>query len=538
MLSMSDNITEKQEEIQKSNQIIIENLFKFIEKEKKIQLTEKEREIIIRSFCSFIIDESTTQEYAEYISAFIVKNKTESASQLNVIREGVVLYTGLKYNSNLNDLGAWNTELILYVDTEILFYFAGYDGEIFKIIANDFYSLIKEINTKSFNKIKKRIVQLKYFPETKGEIERFFKKAEIIVEGKEKLDTSRTAMTLIVNGCHTPAEVIEKKSKFYELLRTSGITEDTNTKFSNTNRKFYTEHSKILEKYKNEMRETEIIDALKYLNYINIRRKGISNTGFENVKFFLITGNAKTLQIASDDLIKNNGDVPLASNLYFLTNKFWFKLNKGFGKEQQYPRSFDIVTKAQIALASQLNQSLAISFDNLKKEANEGKRTKDETISATGRLRQEVKNPEDINEDNIEDVLNTIDEGTIEKYIREHDVLKINAQLKEKENTQLKIELDEKVQLIHTKNSELQKYKEEENNRKRKKEKRRKYYMKSLVFLLFSSLIFVGIFLSRNYSKLFGDILSGISIIGAVFSVVTFFGLDYKMVKHRVFKKR
>src|SRR5690606_30526175 len=107
--SITGKLTGYHSQIQNNNNVIIKNLFEFIENETSAKLSDDEKEDVVHSFCSFIIDESTAQEYAEYVSAFIVKGKQDSnfTNQLNTIKEGVVLYTGLKFNSNLNQLGSW-----------------------------------------------------------------------------------------------------------------------------------------------------------------------------------------------------------------------------------------------------------------------------------------------------------------------------------------------------------------------------------------------------------------------------------------------
>ena len=48
-----------------------------------------------------------------------------------------------------------NQKITFYLDTEILFNMAGYNGELYQNIFNEFYSLIKEINIKTKNKTSK-----------------------------------------------------------------------------------------------------------------------------------------------------------------------------------------------------------------------------------------------------------------------------------------------------------------------------------------------------------------------------------------------
>ena len=466
--AITGKLTGKHTEIQSNNEIIIANLFKFIELEKTSELTQSEKERVIHSFCSFIIDESSSQEFSDFVSAFIVKGKQDTAfiNQLNTIKEGVVLYTGLKYNSNLNDLGSWNTELTIYIETEILFHFAGYNGEIYQVLFNDFFSMIKEINQASQKKDGKQLIHLKYFTEIKDEIERFFKKAEYIVSGKDKANPSKTAMTSIINGCKTPAEVIEKKTRFYELLRTNLIQEDNyKNYYSEHNYSFNIEDQSLLSELSRKYEIENVSSYLKYLNFINIHRKGISNRGFENAGCVLLSGTTNTLLLAWDETIKPNGNIPLASNLSFLTNKLWFKLNKGFGKSD-YPRTFDIVTKAQILLSTQLNDSVAGQFDDLQIKFKNGTLTEEQAIASISELRRQAKKPEEINDYDVENILKTIEESSIENYLNEQEHLKNKAQKQEEENLKLKESIEKIEKEKKEKEKEYQEYisqKEKEN---------------------------------------------------------------------------
>lgn len=459
---------EKQNKIYNSNNNVVNRLFIYIESQKKVTLSEAEKEIIVKSLCSFMLDESTVQEYSEYIGAFIVQCKSEDTllAQLDTIKEGVVLYTGLKYNSNLNDLGTWNTQITIFIETEILFHFAGYNGELFKILFNDFFTFVKEINSQSINKNGKKKIHLKYFSEVKNEIERFFKKAEFIINGEDTLNPSKTAMASIVNGCKTPSDIIEKKALFYDLLKTNGITEDTYTEYySAKNHKFNIEDQSIIESLQSSIvTDYDIRENLKFLNYVNILRQGASDRNFENIGYILLSGNATTIQLAWHDLIKPNGNVPLATTLTFLTNKLWFKLGKGFGKNN-YPKTFDIITKAQIVLSTQVNDSISYKYDSLQEKLKKGELNEKQALATIVELRRESKKPEDIKADDLSDILDTISENNIEKYVQEQELFKIQTQKQKEENENLKKELSkvnikyqQKEQTVELQNIKLKEY--------------------------------------------------------------------------------
>jgi len=435
------SVSETQKAILSSNQSIIDNLIRFTEKEKKEQLTDTQKEKVSHSFCCFLLDQNNGDEYIEYITAFILENEgdTEFKNQLNLIREGVILYSGIKYNNNLNDLGTWRTELTIYVDTEILFHLAGYNGELYKNLVFDFLNFVKEINIKATRKL----IKLKYFTEVRYQIEGFFTKAKYLVEGNVSPDPTTTAMVSIVNGCKSPSYVIEKKSDFYVLLKSLGFEEDTYDEYYSDYNNKYNVISQEIDKRVSEEIGEDAGQYLKFLNYISIHRGEANENNFENIGDIFLTGNSTTLKVAWHDLLKDDGNVPLATHLGFLTSKFWFKLNKGFGKNH-VPKSFDIITKAQVVLSKVLQDKVGTKFEELKSQYKSGKLTEAQAKGRIIALRHQVRKPEEIKNDIVKDILSVITEDSLEKFIEEQSYLKIKAEKHEEENLKLLDELEAK----------------------------------------------------------------------------------------------
>ena len=440
----NNDVSIKQLEIEKNNACILYSLFTFTEQIKSIQLTDSDKSNITKSLCAYLLDESVEDEYSESISAFIVKCQMDKSllNQLNNIKKGVVLYTGLKYNSNINKIGNWDTNLTIYIETEILFHLAGYNGSLCKELFYEFYNLIKEINTGSINKTGKKKIHLLYFTEVKNEIERFFNKAEAIVEAKETLDPSKTAMASIVNGCQSASDIIVKKSSFYELLRCNGIEEASEEDFYNKKNYVYCIEDEVLINhlqglYSTKKNGSDINENLKFLNYINIFRKGNSDVSFENIGAILLTGNSTTIKIAWDEKIKKNGNIPLATTLSFITNKLWFRLGKGLGNNTD-PKSFDIVTKAQVVLSTQINDSVAEKYDKLQSKYKNGEINKETATVALISLRSQVKTPENIKNENLDDIIDCISETSIEKLLEEQKHQNLEKKRIEDENILLK----------------------------------------------------------------------------------------------------
>lgn len=436
-----NNVLSLHQKINEKNNEIISNLFKYIEKEKKLTLEEVEKEKIVHSFCSFLLDNSNGENYTEYISAFLVDNKIHESfrESINQIREGVILYSGLKYNTNISETGSWRNELTIYLDTEVLFHFAGYNGEIFKNHFYDFYNFVREINSGSST----RLINLNYFTEVKDEIISFFNKAKDIIEKKDYLIPKGTAMFSILDGCSESSDIEDKKSDFFLSLKTSGIHEENTANiYSKSNYDFNIINSETVETLSQEL-GIDVNEHLNFLNLISIKRNFSHTNNFENIGYILLTGNTNTLKVAWHNAVKPEYEVPLATTLNFLTNKFWFKLNKGFGSGA-FPKSFDIITKAQIFLSSALSNSLSTKYDELQEKYKSGKITEEQAKARIVNLRNNIKKPEEIKNEDISSILHTISEDSLEQFIKEQEFFKNQAEKNARENVYLKKDLTNK----------------------------------------------------------------------------------------------
>lgn len=440
----SINLSEKQSEIQTSNDLIISRLFDYIVDKENRTLKEQEKEKIIESFCSFLLDESDNSDFYKEISAFYVHNKNDIAfvEQLKLIKEGVILYSGLKYCKNVKPKGIWETKLIIYIDTEVLFYFAGYDGKIYQSLFIDLLEYIKEIN------FEEELIQLLYFNDVVNEIERFFAKAEQIVEGKDKLDPSRTAMATICNGCESGSDVQIKKSAFFDLLSRNNINKDNyQDYFEPKNYEFNISDTKTIDIVSKSLGNINVDEHIRFLNYINIHRKHAIGNNFENIGCILLSANHITQRVAWHNEIKSNGNVPLVTDINFLTTKLWFKLNKGFGGNN-YPKSFEILTKSQIILSSQLSDSVGTQYEQLQTRFKEKEITEEVAIATIANLRSQILKPEEIKDLNLNSVLTSISESNIERYILDQEYLKSEVKRKSQEKIILQDNLNRSAEQL------------------------------------------------------------------------------------------
>jgi hypothetical protein len=146
--------------IQKNQNLIIENLILFIEEKENKTISEEEKITIIENLNKYLLDNGVTDKYSKYISVFVIKNQSDKSftDNLNLIREGVILYQGIKFTADINELGKWNSELSIFLSTEHLFNSLGYNGLLFKQIFDDFYNLVREINTSAKTKSGDKLV--------------------------------------------------------------------------------------------------------------------------------------------------------------------------------------------------------------------------------------------------------------------------------------------------------------------------------------------------------------------------------------------
>lgn len=290
------NSIQQEIEIQQKQQIqIIDDLFLYIEKEMKVEIDERQKEKIIISFNDYLLGNAVDENYARYISAFIItKEKEPNYNQkINIIKEGLVIYDGVRYSSDLNTIGTWNTDLTIYLDTEHLFNAIGYNGDLYAEIFNDFYKLVGEINRSSKNEKKDKKIKLKYFPENKIEVENFLHVAESILEKRAVLSPSKTAMLTILKDCRTKSDVVAKQANFFRSLELKGIECEKNIEiYDNENYNYNVLDNSVLESLKTKTKENrkvfdedECIDILNIFTKINKLRRGNSNVGFEQFRY-------------------------------------------------------------------------------------------------------------------------------------------------------------------------------------------------------------------------------------------------------------
>lgn len=459
---------------------ILDELYSYIaQKEKKI-LDSKEREVIFTNFTHFLMDNGYSDKYSNHISAFVIANESieEFTSNLNSIREGVILYQGINFTGDLNELGKWNTDLTLYLGTEHLFNALGYNGVLFKEIFDDFFKLVTEINNTSKVEtkggIQQKKIQLKFLQETKSEIDYFFLSAESIIKGRKQLDPSKLAMENILKGCESPSDIKSKRVTFDLELKYKGIELQEFAFDINKHEKYNVEDLRVIEELKDAAKEKgrvfneyQASDYFKIFTAINAFRKGVSDTSFEKIGHLFVTETGFAKYLAHHNTVKfGEYDIAFAKDIDFVTTRFWFKLKKGFSEKESLPKSFDVITKARIILSSHISNSVALGYEKLVKEVKDGKLTKQEALERSYVLRDKPNAPEGITHENIDSSLDFLNNDEyLEDFFREKARKETQLEDVLKEKDVLKAELDRRNE------KEAQEKKDKELNKRKEKKK-------------------------------------------------------------------
>lgn len=339
------DLSTKYASIVANNDNLVEKLVSYVE-EKKGVLLLGQKEALVKDFCSFLLDDTISNGFSDVISAFILENQdSDIYNQISLIKEGAVLFAGINYNSDISEKSAWKENIVIFVESEILFHLAGYNGEIFKRIAEDLFGLISEMNSKG----NKKVISVRYFSETEREIDDFFLKAEDIVSGRDIISAENYAMKAIVKGCMSPSDVVMRKNEFLRVVSSYGISkEEDHDYYCKENSKYNLESSEYIERYHIE---DDKLRYLKHINYVNILRKGIVEKDLKKARYIVLTETGKILRMSKDICIEG---MPYAVNMNFFTNRLWYDLNKGFGAKE-FPSSFNVILKSQIVLSSLLS---------------------------------------------------------------------------------------------------------------------------------------------------------------------------------------
>ena len=500
-LTSDTTIEEARKEEAEKNSAVIKALEQFIiEKQPDMSINEEQ---ITRDLVAFLVEGSlkSTGQYFDLISEFILKKEDDVKVQecLKKIREGSILYIGITYN--INETGSFKKTLTLYLDTEILFSLAGYNGEIYKTLAEDFFLQVRAANLNG-EKIK-----LTYFPEVEKEIEDYFKTASSIVEGKSQT-INKPAMASIINGCTTSADVEVKKSDFYHVLGFAfGVHADKK-------QNYYTEEDNCFNLESMEYTDSKDQESWRFISHINKLRKAQIFSDNTEAEYLFVTNTYNTIKTSREYAEKIRDENGLeyicdyAVNLDRITNIIWYKLGNGFGKKA-YPNNVSAILSARIALASCISHNVERVYAETKEQFKSGTLTEEQLAARIITLRKKPTLPEEIEGELIEDSMDFSPEylSRFEEEVKENKAL-----IEEKDRVirditeQSRVDIKEKDEIIAERDRTIETEREEkmamaaeleEYHKKDERAKKRKLLIKKVVLfswsILWKILVIVGV---------------------------------------------
>ena len=491
-----DETLKKYRNIAENTEVSVsEQLVSFVEEEKDYKLNNKEKKELVRAFVSYLIDESNGNKYQEEISTFIIKKSEDKkiTEYLNSVREGVILYTGLNYN--INEIGSLKKNLTLYLDMEVLFDIYGYNGQVYQRLALDLLDLARDAN------LKERKVQLRYFEETKKEIDLFFAKAEEIVKGKALLKDN-VAMKAITNGCQDVSDISDRKADFYTKLQYSyGIIQDDRDSYYYKSDMVANLEGTFCE---DEKKDLEVQFAVKMISHINKLRNNKTFYEYTEAEAIFITEtrkvqeySGKMVDLISNEIRSDKKIVGYAISMGLITNILWYKLSKGFGNND-FPQNINSVLKAKIVLSNLISKNVAKKYDECNQAYQKGDLDEHQLAARLLALREKSVKPEEITTENLEDSLNfdpkyigrfeaeremhtaqiRKNKEQLEDYQSEIEKLKraiqMDETLKKEQEAETAATIEEKEAIIMIQNEELKKYREQDSKREHRRKSRKK----------------------------------------------------------------
>lgn len=388
-----DEATETRERITK-------RLIAFANNKRDIALTKDEETELCKSFYTYVVDDEAPVNFTELACSFILENEQDSELQkyLNFIREGAISFIGLTYyNNSYGTVDSFDNDIYIYLETEILFHMAGYNGLTYQNLFEEFYNQVSEINKQHQTKNGKKVIHLRYFSETLKEINEYFDQAENIVRRSKSPDPSKAAMHSLLCGVSEPSGIAEKRSEFDQLLKNHGIQyEDYSFDLSNKDGHYCIDYDAFI-KDKDPIIADKIYSDLTLLNWIYIKREKRHIESFANIRAVLLTGNYRVMQLAMDEKLRHPKELALSATLDFLTTRFWFSLCRGLSKDCNL-LSANILTKARLALASLNCESIDKAYRNIELEMKEGKYDKEVMKSRIASLHRRFRMPEDVDD--------------------------------------------------------------------------------------------------------------------------------------------
>ena len=131
--------------------------------------------------------------------------------------------------------------------------------------------------------------------------------------------------------------------------------------------------------------------------------------------------------------------------MYIVTNRLWFDLNKGFGSKQ-LPTRFSVLDKSRIILSNLLTQKVSQQYDRVIKSYRSGELSEDDLNENILLLRQEIKKPEEIHRELLNDIDKVTTTNSLDLYKSQKDTLLKRVEELEKEKRHKELEKDKEIE--------------------------------------------------------------------------------------------
>lgn len=406
-LLSSDNVKEIEEQIEQSKYIVSSIIDEYINyKKEKNKVGCIDEPSTKEEFCKFIIDGNAIEDVdTGIISAFIVerKGRADFEQACKYIREGLIIYNGLSYNADGELLEKIDSPLTVYLETEMLFHATGLNGTLFKSLFSDFYQVVSEINMATNKQYGKNMISLAYFPETKKEVDNYFGQAENIIENNRQIDRSKPAMDIILKGCNSVADVKQKEIEFWRDIDGMGIKIDEMS--FDLSKDYYAKYNLSVDEdfvdSKTEDDKKKAYDIGQMMSKVNYLRRSTNTNIFRLVKAIILTGNRKTLCLSDKNTQQQN--VPFATTLSYLTNRFWYSLHKGIFKDGTIVPGTNVFTMAKIAFSQRVNEGLLSEYKKVKQQFDNGTITQEQANALIAGLKVDFLKPESVTKELVDE---------------------------------------------------------------------------------------------------------------------------------------
>ena len=406
-LLSSDNVKEIEEQIEQSKYIVSSIIDEYINyKKEKNKVGCIDEPSTKEGFCKFIIDGNAIEDVdTGIISAFIVerKGRADFEQACKYIREGLVIYNGLSYNADGELLEKIDTPLTVYLETEMLFHATGLNGTLFKSLFSDFYQVVSEINMATNKQYGKNMISLAYFPETKKEVDNYFGQAENKIENNRQIDRSKPAMDIILKGCNSVADVKQKEIEFWRDIDGMGIKIDEMS--FDLSKDYYAKYNLSVDEdfadSKTEDDKKKTYDVGQMMSKVNYLRRSTNTNIFRLAKAIILTGSRKTLCLSDKNTQQQN--VPFATTLSYLTNRFWYSLHKGIFKDGTIVPGTNVFTMAKIAFSQRVNEGLLSEYKKVKQQFDNGTITQEQANALIAGLKVDFLKPESVTKELVDE---------------------------------------------------------------------------------------------------------------------------------------